>query len=254
MEDIMKKGFTLAETLITIGLVGIVAALTLPLLISKYNEKAAITQLRKTYVELSQSIQMSEVHNGSFRDWDYSLPQKEFAEQYILPYLAKGAQKCNSSCFAGENYWKKINGTFNENGEYFVAPHYKYNDKTIVINNQNIQRQDMNDIKYVNFIVDINGDRGASIMGKDVFMFTLFNYTYLTGSWSTTPLCSKGEHYGLYLGSIGSYWGSYCGTLEGILGQDSVRGSCKPNGSGDNCGLAIEKNGWKIPDKYPIKF
>lgn len=38
----MRKGFTLAEVLITLGIIGIVAALTLPSLIQKYQEKVTL--------------------------------------------------------------------------------------------------------------------------------------------------------------------------------------------------------------------
>ena len=214
----------------------------------------AINQLRKVYAELQQAIQLSEVYNGSFRDWDYSLSSKEFAEIYIMPYLAKSYSKCNSKCFKGENYWRNPDKTFNSSGGgYQAAPRFFYRDKVIAIYVRNIERTDMNNIKYVNFIIDINGNSGESIMGKDVFMFTLFNYTYNTGGWVLTQLCPKGEHYGLYLGDIGGYWGAYCGTLDQMFGG-RVAGDCTIIGQGTACGLAIEKNGWKIPDKYPIKF
>ena len=36
----MKRAFTLAETLITLGIIGIVAALTIPVLVANYNTKA----------------------------------------------------------------------------------------------------------------------------------------------------------------------------------------------------------------------
>lgn len=62
----------------------------------------------------------------------------------------------------------------------------------------------------------------------------------------------KGVHYGLRQGTIAGYWGAYCRPLENMFSGNP--GSCKEGGSGYDCGLAIEKNKWKIPDKYPIKF
>lgn len=38
----MKKGFTLAEVLITLGIIGVVAALTLPSLITNYRKKETL--------------------------------------------------------------------------------------------------------------------------------------------------------------------------------------------------------------------
>ena len=257
----MKKlfGFTLAEVLITLGIIGIVAALTIPTLISKYNELVTVTALKKTYSELSQAIKLSEVANGDFREWDYGLPSSDFAKKYIFPYLSQNYTECKKyTCFAGNYCWKNVNGEIYASASCnYPSNTFRYNDKIIHV----ITHIDTctpsgtfycTPIKYVDIIVDINGDKGQSIMGKDVFAFTLFNYTYRTGTWSTSTICPNGEHYGLHLGSIAGYWGGYCRSLNDMFSGNP--GNCKENGSGYDCGLAIEKNGWKIPSQYPIKF
>jgi len=45
----MKKGFTLAEVLITLGIIGVVAAMTIPTLMTKYAKQRTETQLVKFY-------------------------------------------------------------------------------------------------------------------------------------------------------------------------------------------------------------
>ena len=40
-----KNAFTLAEVLITLGIIGIVAAMTLPTLLNKYNEQVTVTKV-----------------------------------------------------------------------------------------------------------------------------------------------------------------------------------------------------------------
>ena len=47
--------FTLAEVLITLGIIGVVAALTMPTLIAQHRKKALQTALLKTYSELQQA-------------------------------------------------------------------------------------------------------------------------------------------------------------------------------------------------------
>lgn len=42
-----KLGFTLAEVLITLGIIGVVSAITIPSLISKYEKQATVTKLKK---------------------------------------------------------------------------------------------------------------------------------------------------------------------------------------------------------------
>ena len=45
----MKKGFTLAEVLITLGIIGIIAAMTLPSIIGHYKKKALQEQFKVAY-------------------------------------------------------------------------------------------------------------------------------------------------------------------------------------------------------------
>ena len=63
--------FTLAETLITIGIIGIVAAMTLPAITSKYRKQEVSARLKKFYTIMNQAIIMSENDNGDMRFWDF---------------------------------------------------------------------------------------------------------------------------------------------------------------------------------------
>lgn len=49
--------FTLAEVLVTLGIIGVIAALTLPQLIKDYQGKVLHTQLLKAYSVLSQALE-----------------------------------------------------------------------------------------------------------------------------------------------------------------------------------------------------
>lgn len=51
-----KKAFTLAEVLITLGIIGVVAAITMPVLINKYQEIVTVTKVKKFYSLMSQAI------------------------------------------------------------------------------------------------------------------------------------------------------------------------------------------------------
>ena len=55
MEVGMKKAFTLAEVLITLGIIGVVAAMTLPSLINRTQKKELQAAFFKTYSELNQA-------------------------------------------------------------------------------------------------------------------------------------------------------------------------------------------------------
>ncbi len=62
------KSFTLAEVLTTIGIIGIVAAMTLPSLMSKQRKVKITTSMKKFYSTFSQSVLRSQVANGDFNE------------------------------------------------------------------------------------------------------------------------------------------------------------------------------------------
>ena len=69
----MKKfGFTLAEVLITLAIIGVVAAMTIPTLITlitSYKEKQTVSQLTKIYSMLASAYQMMTVEYGPINTW-----------------------------------------------------------------------------------------------------------------------------------------------------------------------------------------
>src|SRR5574344_186397 len=67
-----KKAFTLAEVLITLGIIGVVAALTIPTLIQNYQEKAIVTKLKQSMSLFNQAFKMAELENGPVTDWGAS--------------------------------------------------------------------------------------------------------------------------------------------------------------------------------------
>ena len=66
MKRFMKKrfGFTLAEVLITLGIIGVVAAMTIPTLIQNTNSSRWSSQYKKTISTLSNAIEMAQAHHG----------------------------------------------------------------------------------------------------------------------------------------------------------------------------------------------
>ncbi len=67
----MKRffAFTLAETLVVIGIIGIISALTLPNLNSSTGEKEKVVSLQKTYSELIEAISRAEIVYGPVGTW-----------------------------------------------------------------------------------------------------------------------------------------------------------------------------------------
>ncbi len=92
-----KFGFTLAEVLITLGIIGVVVALTMPTLIANYQKHVALNKLKQTYSILYQAIELSENDNGYISEWVMPVNNQEsltkFCNTYLLPYLKYSSYK-----------------------------------------------------------------------------------------------------------------------------------------------------------------
>lgn len=90
----MKKflAFTLAEVLIVLGIIGIIAELTLPDLMNNFQKQATITKLKKAYSTLYQAVRLSEIDNGDVTQWDFGTKKDGNAtltwfKTYLAPYM-----------------------------------------------------------------------------------------------------------------------------------------------------------------------
>ena len=88
-----KFAFTLAKVLITLGIIGVVAAMTIPSLMTKFSKKRTETQLLKFYSMMNQTLRMSVAENGDPDGWitaqkNYTYEETvEYLQTYILPFL-----------------------------------------------------------------------------------------------------------------------------------------------------------------------
>lgn len=62
--------FTLAEVLVTLGIIGVVAALTIPALIANHKKQVTVTRLEKFYSVINQAIKMSSLENREPEGWE----------------------------------------------------------------------------------------------------------------------------------------------------------------------------------------
>ena len=227
----MKKGFTLAEVLITLGVIGVVAAMTMPTLIKNYQKTVTATRLKATYSTISQAVRMSEVDNGPVASWELPVSDSNFSEKklftdnYFKPYL-KNVKECNkiSDCI-GEKY-------YHLNGNEFVET----DTPTFILNNGVVMRIAFQDGKNIQILTDINGKQGPNTNGKD-----RFNIVINKGTSNNT--IAKNQP----IGSV-HFFGQ--GNSIDFLKNLSTYG-CNKNAQGLCCGAWIMENGWKIPDDYP---
>ena len=81
-----KIAFSLAEVLITLGIIGVVAALTLPTLIQNYQKQATANKVKKFYTNFNQVIRYSELDNGDCNTWNIN-DSNELYDKYLSKYL-----------------------------------------------------------------------------------------------------------------------------------------------------------------------
>ena len=165
-----KKGFTLAEILITLGVIGVVAAMTLPTLIKNYNNYVTAQKLKKAYNTLSNGIRMAEVDYGPMKDWQKGeeIGVYNYFNTYFKPYF-KEIKICDTPTKCGyknfdNNKWQDIKFLVRTNDSRLL---FKLIDNLIVF-----YPFSSGTIQYKIFYVDINGVQGPNEFEKDVFKFS----------------------------------------------------------------------------------
>lgn len=240
----MKKGFTLAEVLITLGIIGIVAAMTLPTLIQNFQKLVVENQLKVAYSLISNAIKMAEVEYGTgfnlvnnYADGDtadvngYSYEfSEEVAEQYFKPYIK-----------TLRSYSKNENNKFRWRG--FKDQNYitNYNMKCYdIVNGMSMCIMPMGNVdSTINFFIFLKPSRKEKITGKDVFNFTFRKK-------------NKGTYFGYQIMSDDYSPSRRQEFIDGCVSPESYPISCW--GKDAICTFLIWKNNFKIPDDYPVKF
>lgn len=65
------NAFTLAEVLITLGIIGIVEAMTMPALIGKWQKLVTVNKLKDAYAIIAQGVKRAEVDYGPVKEWTF---------------------------------------------------------------------------------------------------------------------------------------------------------------------------------------
>ncbi len=232
-----KAAFTLAEVLITLAIIGIVAALTMPTILAKYRQQVALTKLKKAYSEISQAFKMAEVDYGSCESWDYGTAfdgqsAVNFMNKYLAPYL-NVVKNCGTDkgCWNGDAY--SLSGI--KNGTYGDSSV----DAAKIIVNSGYTIGITSGGYYVNVQINLNGPKGAdkAVMGKELFFGTLNSTT------------DNGARYKCQFIGHGLWR-----TEDDIINSENGCSDNGTRGAGMNCLGLIIHDGWKFRDTYPVKF
>lgn len=247
-----EQAFTLAETLITLGIIGVVAALVIPPLVTEYQKNVTVEGYKKAYSTLQNAVKLSTVDNGAVESWDFpstalnTTQAITFFNKYLKPYLS-----ISSSCeTATKGCWSKTQA-INGNDSVLTGLTHSYIIKYILTDGADLSilNYGQGSNKGVQEIfVDINGFKPPNIMGKDVFGFILAQKSgsYNAGDGNLIANISSGGIYpdGYNIESQGDYATSY--SFRGC-GKDVT----KHDYAGVWCGYKIIQDGYQIKDDYP---
>ena len=235
-----RVAFTLAEVLITLGIIGVVAAITLPTVIEKYQKQVVINKLKKNYTTIAQTLIIAQKDNGGMESWDFSdfgnisegnafavvLPQ--VAKTYFVPYLDV-LYDCGIECKKVSDDYRFLNGQpFNQLNTILYYTVYLKDGSIVFISVNN------DGVKMFNLIlrVDINGNKGPNTFGKDVFSYDL-----------------KTD------GTNNIFKTKFSGPISTTIDRQTLLNDpldgCKKGLRGIYCGAIIQYDGWQISDDYP---
>ena len=164
--DRLKKcAFTLAELMITIGIIGVVAAITIPLLIQNSNYKKFTTQFRKSLSTLNQAAISAQAQY----DMDYGTLTSDSSASTCATDSLSGGQStmCGllNNTLAGKTYM----GVYGEVAGSMILTKYKFTKKTDGFDPANFLIYSMADGSIVGFNpsmknCSLNGELTKSVL------------------------------------------------------------------------------------------
>lgn len=176
-------GFTLAEVLITLAIIGVIAALTIPTLLQQQQNQRTVSALKKAYSEIAQAYSLAIQENGTPDNWGLSVGIDQKLLNTIVPYL-----KITKNCIGVANCAPNIDVRDLSNKQegnylnfYNYYPSVMLSDGTVLIGEW-VQSTNCSGVKgtsstlqhvCADMAIDINGFQKPNQSGIDLFWFWL---------------------------------------------------------------------------------
>lgn len=178
----------MAEVLITIAIIGIVAAITVPNLISKHKEKTTVTRVNVIYSKLLEGFRLMIEENGTIDTYGSTSDERTLKVNELLPKYIKGLSPCAYSydCFNDLYKFKYVNDT-DKVGRTRIAT-FKMVDGAVLqfgIDSgctQTMAMDQKNEYGYAygtygmgcgSLVIDLNGRLGPNVSDIDFFKFRI---------------------------------------------------------------------------------
>lgn len=179
------EAFNLSEVLISLVVIGVVAALTIPQFVQKYTERAMVVKLKKSYAALQNAYQMAQAEYGEKftddADWSNGTNISFYLGEKLAPYL-----DIVHTCTQRDNFCYGTKGPQGEAGTYYTKiPKGGYtamraaNLVSFVLKDGSLIRflvSPNRKAKIVEIMIDVNGPKGPNWYGFDTFFFNINAY------------------------------------------------------------------------------
>src|SRR5574344_258009 len=177
MKLVNKKGFTLAEVLITVGIIGVVAAITMPTLMSGWQNKAYSTMAHRFYSLYNQAIETMIKDDMAINITESRTAriavnsQDGFWPKYF--HLIKNCGQNYNNCFAPTGYKTGSNAQAGTtvstiiNGMGNSSDYYAF----ILASGESVASPLIADGNAI--IVDLNGQKGPNTLGQDFWVMNI---------------------------------------------------------------------------------
>lgn len=175
-----KAAFTLSEVLITLGIIGVVSALTLPSLVKNHQRQVFVTQLQKVVTELSQAAEKAISDNNavSLAETRFRSSRADAAGNFLTTYF-----KVNQTCTAGRTpcmaaSYEDLNGQAFGGWRFDVSaatPCVSLASGASICMQGGISPDDGDIHGQTYLYIDTNGPQGPNILGRDLYYTELYS-------------------------------------------------------------------------------
>lgn len=170
--------FTLAETLIVMGIIGVVAALTIPNLNSSTADKEKVAKVMKAYSDISDAIGRAEAVYGPVNEWQ-QLDTNETSQIKRLGERITEFMKTSKTCGMNKSQGCIGRKIYDKTSNEFIffnlaGDSLDWGYKVILADGMSLSISVVYGPGDWLFLYDIDGpNKGASMLGKDIFSFTI---------------------------------------------------------------------------------
>jgi prepilin-type N-terminal cleavage/methylation domain-containing protein len=171
-----KKGFTLAEVLITLSIIGVVAALTIPTVTKNIEKAQCRAAFKKNYAAIAYAAGMIRTDNGDTLAGafgDSSISDTPFRSEF-LKYLpsAKVCTEGTAGCWHGNNvvkYLSPVMGYACNGFDVYANVILSSGALAVFEFDSPTCTSGANNDLCGRIVIDVNGFKGPNVIGKDIF-------------------------------------------------------------------------------------